>query len=355
MKIQNDLLEQESDKSGKQLSSLQTTINTLEQEKSNLEQEIKQEKQKQEELNVELEQKKQEISQLTQTCSQRDESISSLDQEIQEKSTLIASLQTEIHDLKQEQISLQEKSQQEVLEKSTKIQQFEKSIEDMQMEFKIAEKKNSRIAKDLRDQLLRERKNFEKQLQFANVSKPGNSVQVEKRPTQPTPLQMSSSTSSVATTYGPSSSVKSVKIVNLTEIPQEKLQEDINYLALQLGELQSEKWKLEEQVSTQTEQLKFLKEDVKKKEQIIKLHMMDTKLQGRGSSSSDKFKAEIKNQTEKKNTGIFGGLFGPDPKVLQEMVSKMEAVLEDTLLSNMQLKVRFTIKKIYNCRMMFPF
>jgi HSP20 family molecular chaperone IbpA len=43
-----------------------------------------------------------------------------------------------------------------------------KSIEDIQMEFKIAEKKNSRIAKDLRDQLLRERKNFEKQFADQN-------------------------------------------------------------------------------------------------------------------------------------------------------------------------------------------
>eukprot|EP01119_Soliformovum_irregulare_P017908 TRINITY_DN5395_c0_g1_i1.p1 TRINITY_DN5395_c0_g1~~TRINITY_DN5395_c0_g1_i1.p1 ORF type:complete len:130 (-),score=65.14 TRINITY_DN5395_c0_g1_i1:48-437(-) len=102
-----------------------------------------------------------------------------------------------------------------------------------------------------------------------------------------------------------------------------------------MGELQADKWHLEENNRHLEETIALMKSDAEKKEAIIRQHVLESAhRESRSTPQMDQTKADIKN---KKNSGLLGGLF-KDKQLQSEMHMRMEKVLEDTILKNMQLQ-----------------
>jgi len=164
-------------------------------------------------------------------------------------------------------------------------------------------------------------------------------------PTTPTPSRSSSFTSAIPSPSTPippsapsSSSATSTpteKPKKVTEVTVEVLQQDLNVLAVTLGQLQEDKWHLEEQIRLLKETIEVQKEDLERKETIIQHHLVSTtRPEGRATPAMELDKAE----RAKKNS-VMGSLFkGRQSPLEAEMAQKMEAVLEDTLLKNIQLQ-----------------
>lgn len=204
----------------------------------------------------------------------------------------------------------------------------------------------------MKDQVLKDRKNFDKQLQQFNSQMPGTpeKAHIRKSPSTPmlnppTPnsLANSSSSSSLngsqpATPLSASQSKSqitpssSARGASHNEISMEILQNDINSLATQVGTLQNAKWMLEEKVKLLEETVNIMNDDIRKKETIIKAYITEVKV-GRATPEMEK----VKMEKTKKGTGI-SGFFSAKNDFTLELTQKMEAVLEDTLLKNIQLQ-----------------
>jgi len=78
------------------------------------------------------------------------------------------------------------------------------------------------------------------------------------------------------------------------------------------------------------ESVKSLNEELNKKETIIRQGLMNLKTSGRTTQDMDFAKA--------KNASTFGSLFKSGPSITEEVYSKMESVLQETILKNIQLQ-----------------
>jgi hypothetical protein len=120
------------------------------------------------------------------------------------------------------------------------------------------------------------------------------------------------------------------------DLPPEDLQGEINTLVSIVGDLQSEKWKLEERVGNLEEHTQLLAQELEKKDTILKNHVLSTKVEGRATMEMD-----VHKQERSKKGGVMGSLFrGKGSELASEVTQKMETVLSETLLKNIQLQVK---------------
>jgi hypothetical protein len=226
-----------------------------------------------------------------------------------------------------------------------------------------------RQLKEIKDQLVKERKSFEKQMQMAQIqsmnpppsprgslglsldrpparSPSSNSLNNFERNSPPsTP---SSSTTSTPHSLTPSNSYNQLPLESLRlsnraslkeDISVQTLQQEINALVSTIGELQADKWKVEEKLNLLQETVQILKTDNEKKESIIKNYVVNTKVQGRTTPEMEAIKMERANKP-----GIMGSLFrGSQGNMPNDVMQKMTSVLEDTLLKNIQLQVQHNL------------
>ncbi|KAK5583060.1 hypothetical protein RB653_004650 [Dictyostelium firmibasis] len=109
-----------------------------------------------------------------------------------------------------------------------------------------------------------------------------------------------------------------------------QLRTDFEMMGKKLGELGTENYRLDERNRTLELRNKQLAEELEKKSNAIRLLVSKTQL---GKATSEEEKAK------KLKSGGFMGSFwrNNDPKIAAEMVEKMEVMLQENILKNMQL------------------
>src|SRR4051812_9243017 len=78
-------------------------------------------------------------------------------------------------------------------------------------------------------------------------------------------------------------------------------------------------------------EMERIQEDLKQKDLIIKGHILTSRVEGRSTPEMDQFREKIKK-------GSSSWLGRPKSADLVELNSKMEVILQDTLLKNIQLQ-----------------
>jgi hypothetical protein len=117
----------------------------------------------------------------------------------------------------------------------------------------------------------------------------------------------------------------------------EVLQEDINMLALDKGRLQTEKWNLEEKLKFLEEDMSKLKQQLEEKELLVKEYLQ---LKIMGKETAD-LVAKMNKPAQKGASGSFfgWGATAANPTLTEEVQQRMEAILQDTMIRNIQLQV----------------
>eukprot|EP01117_Protostelium_nocturnum_P004523 TRINITY_DN1632_c0_g1_i8.p1 TRINITY_DN1632_c0_g1~~TRINITY_DN1632_c0_g1_i8.p1 ORF type:complete len:940 (+),score=473.42 TRINITY_DN1632_c0_g1_i8:2953-5772(+) len=230
-------------------------------------------------------------------------------------------------------------------ESQKKATDMETAARDAQVEQKIIEKKMTRFEKDFKQQIIKERREYEKQIESltaqlvtANSGATRPVTQLAKAGrmnSSPNLMQnnnsaLSNSVMSMPLTYQP---LPESKPSNPTQtalgVTVDVLQDDINSLAMEKGKLIIEKISLEEQLRVSQDELEKLKAESAGKEILIREYVLKSKIDGRAEE------VEV-NKSEKKGFWGFGGAREKD--LDQERVVRMEAVLQDTMLRNIQLQ-----------------
>jgi len=113
---------------------------------------------------------------------------------------------------------------------------------------------------------------------------------------------------------------------------EELLRRDLDTALTRVGQLGEDKWKLEEKARFLEENLALVNQDLVRKTQVIQHYVSKTK---------QTVTPEQLEKANKKQSGIRGTLMraGHDQQDLSiELLTKMEAVLEETVLKNIQLQ-----------------
>ncbi|KAN0045311.1 hypothetical protein ACTA71_005688 [Dictyostelium dimigraforme] len=109
-----------------------------------------------------------------------------------------------------------------------------------------------------------------------------------------------------------------------------QLRTDFELMGKKLGELGTENYRLDERNRTLELKNKQLTEELEKKSNAVRLLVSKTQL---GKATSEEEKAK-----KLKSGGLMGSFWrNNDPKIAAEMVEKMEVMLQENLLKNMQL------------------
>ncbi|EGG23904.1 hypothetical protein DFA_06042 [Cavenderia fasciculata] len=285
----------------------------------------------------------------------------------------------ELDSIKSQYSSLQEK-----------VGKLEVQLADSETERKIAEKKNIRMIKDLKSELSKERSSVNLLSQSSSnvpntpTQSPmmSQSVGSVSLPTTPlsTPLKSHQRTlsrgtepflsSSPSKLNNPQFMVKSSSVNNLDYHQQQQIQQqyqqqlqqqmqyqqqqqltsstsssssftsqsvndngnlkmDLEVLGKKLGDLGTEKYKLEERIRTLEENVLILNQELDKKNKVVRFYISKTQL-GKATSIDEKAKR------------LKGGASGSfwrnnDPQLVGEMVEKMEIMLQENILKNIQL------------------
>lgn len=124
---------------------------------------------------------------------------------------------------------------------------------------------------------------------------------------------------------------------------EEILRRDLDTSLTMVGKLGEDKWKLEEKARFLEENLALVNEDLVRKTKVIQYYVNKTKL----VVTQDQVEKERTNS--RKQTGVRGTLLraGNDQELSIELLSKMEAVLEETVLRNVQLQVLFIFNLLF--------
>jgi len=105
------------------------------------------------------------------------------------------------------------------------------------------------------------------------------------------------------------------------------MKRDVELLGKKVGELGEDKWKLEEKIRFLEENIGLLNEEIEKKSKVTQYLI-----------SKRNINLNEINMNSRK-AGMVGSLFRTSDQTLAaEMVAKMEAVLEETVLKNIQLQ-----------------
>ncbi|KAH9500810.1 GRIP1-associated protein 1 [Bulinus truncatus] len=218
------------------------------------------------------------------------------------------------------------------------IDDLKQEIKDMEDEKKVHEKKGITMIKDLKRQLHAERKRAEKlQSKLQEVlSEETNKNVVDLFRTPDSDIQETSSLSSWgaaasglskdSVASGPQSPTSGVN----SQDSESSTKDEISDLFRRIGQLQQEKWSLEEKVSHLETSNACMAEDLLKKTSIIEHYVMNSRTGPRHSNShEDKLTLKkvmdlVKNIDHTQHT--------------QDMNKKLQSMLEETLTKNMHLQ-----------------
>lgn len=210
-------------------------------------------------------------------------------------------------------------------------------VADAKVQAQLTNKKLQKQVKELKSMLKREKKLREK-LEMGGVDSSSNRLSVE---IPPSPSKSFSSSSRKS-----ESDFSTSQTGDTTSINEDKevLQKENNILLQRVAELQTWKWRLEEKVRLLTEQNYRIGDELEKKAKIIQhFTLQNVKLGlGRSTPEFDIAKSELARKGEKKGS-FMGSLFGkqksvPQSKVSVDAFNKMQQVMEEALLHNIQLQ-----------------
>ncbi|PRP87219.1 trichohyalin [Planoprotostelium fungivorum] len=284
------------------------------------------------------------VAERDQLVKERDELLS--DQSVNRQDIETAHLQIEELSSRGEEMEQKMKQMEEELKDSIeKKEQAEIALKDSITEQRIAEKKQAQFQKDLKQQTVKERREYEKriedlsaELQLATTTAPKDPrLQLAKG------NRMMSSTPNLHSTLSNSNNSSPEmrpKLFDASVISPpapmtslvDVLQDDITALAMEKGKLISDKVALEEKLRNSEDEIQKLSAELSNKETIIRDFVAKSKVTGRASEEMDK------DTTAKvtRSSGFWG--FGRDKDLDQERYNRMEAVLQDTMLRNIQLQ-----------------
>ncbi|KYQ94474.1 hypothetical protein DLAC_04773 [Tieghemostelium lacteum] len=225
-------------------------------------------------------------------------------------------------------------------------------IEDAETEKKIAEKKNLKMIKDLKMELSKERENLSQSFNGISLSATNNSQSLPSSPMlsksassvslpttpQMTPLSVGSGggltpKSQVGTPHKThhqrSLSMNPNLLVNQPPVNIEQLKHDFELMGKKLGEMGNEKYKLEEKIRSLETNVTSLNQELDKKTKVVRFYISKTQL-GRATTEDEKSK--------RMKGGVLGSFWrNNDPNIVAEMVEKMETMLQENILKNIQL------------------
>eukprot|EP01132_Coremiostelium_polycephalum_P005309 gene5309-6614_t len=354
--------------------SLNEKFNKLNTEKAELDRQHKDLEKSISELEKELEQLKSINQTLESNCTTIQEKLNEKSQEFDQQSHQLAQLQEEMKLAQEKLVVFDENSakieqllqQTEQLEQSSqklqsqldlllpeneklkldyeescqKITKLEVTVADMETEKKISDKKNLKTIKDLKMELSKERDSVNSLSQSANnipttpisLSVSSGSVSLPTTPTM-TPIQSGrhhhhQRTQSVDH-YTLNPPRTPTKLQPSMSSPNIYNQHDIDIMGRKLGELGTENYKLEEKNRVLEEKVKVLLDELDKKTKVVRFYISKTQL-GRATSEDEK--------TRRLKGGATGSFWrNNDPKIVAEMVEKMDTLLQETVLKNIQL------------------
>eukprot|EP01133_Synstelium_polycarpum_P015747 gene15747-18710_t len=122
---------------------------------------------------------------------------------------------------------------------------------------------------------------------------------------------------------------KNTKLSPAKKDNTESFRVDIEIMGKKLGELGTEKYKLEEKIRTLEQNVFLLNQELEKKNTVVRLFVSKTQL-GKATTTDEKSK-RLKG-------GVLGSFWrNNDPKIVAEMVEKMETMLQEYILKSVQL------------------
>jgi len=118
---------------------------------------------------------------------------------------------------------------------------------------------------------------------------------------------------------------------------------DISVMGMKLGKLQEDNFMLEDMVSKLKTEVRTLKKESNKKSRVILNQAKSLQISGRSTMEMDMAKMQRERNKQKTDaSSIFGNLFGNDQQdqleVQKEMNTKLNSVLEVTLMKNVSLQ-----------------
>lgn len=293
------------------------------------------------------------VAELSSNLSQEQASRTKFETLAEENGKELQILKEESEKFKSELISVKEELEQKskLLEESLKqVEELKTAIEDQKVEFDLSRKKEQRLIKELRDELTKEKKLRESSSQLPTVlssERNSQTLSTESLPITPSPkpIQRVIPTSNNNTLQVPStkhgltehSRSSSSSSLATADLPSgEVLQEEMNQLIQMLTTLQMEKEHLELKVRELTDSVDHLKQDVAQKELVIHKHILETKVEGRSTPEMEN--ERIKKA--KKLNGNFLKVLGNRKieSITLEGYQKMETILQETILKNIQLQ-----------------
>ncbi|EGC37206.1 hypothetical protein DICPUDRAFT_150223 [Dictyostelium purpureum] len=347
----------------KRIEEMEKQIGDLEKEKETLESTSQAQKNKGEEdqneierLSAELKEKETLISQQENEIKEKTERLvdfEKIQEELSNVKESLSSTETKFTEVSERLAALE--PQYEIVktnydEACLKITKLEVSLVDAETEKKISEKKNIKMIKDLKMELSQSRDSIS-QLSQSSSNIGGVSGQVT--PTAPSPsLQRSAGSVSLPTTPNvtpvPSRHQRTISTGSAFQLStqpnaspikpphpssahysESTLRNDLETLGRKLGELGSENYKLEEKNRTLEQTNQMLLQEIDKKSKVVRFYISKTQL-GRATTEDEK--------TKRLKGGITGSFWrNNDPKIVAEMVEKMEVMLQENILKNMQL------------------
>jgi len=216
---------------------------------------------------------------------------------------------------------------------------------DMETEFKIQDRKSQRMIKELKAELQKERTTIGRSASSEQLAPPSpGTTPRHTPPLSPVPLNstpppsLTPRTSRQFTETINSLPLLSSSLSNM-ELSQNAMEEvlrrDLEQALTMVGRLGEEKWKLEEKARYLEENLSSLNEDLVRKTEVIRYYVSKTKQ----VVTAEHLAAD--KEKHRRQSGVLGTLMrsGADSQELSvEILSKMESVLEETVLKNIQLQ-----------------
>eukprot|EP00026_Physarum_polycephalum_P000838 Phypoly_transcript_00839.p1 GENE.Phypoly_transcript_00839~~Phypoly_transcript_00839.p1 ORF type:complete len:778 (-),score=163.95 Phypoly_transcript_00839:79-2412(-) len=226
---------------------------------------------------------------------------------------------------------------------NAQVSQLQTEKDDLITEHKIEERKSQRMIKELKSELQKERTSISRSVSLEQMPSvppsPAANTNRHSPPMSPIPLTPPMPTtprlnkqqaSTVNTLPLLTSSVGNMELSASTM--EELLRRDLDTALTMVGKLGEDKWKLEEKTRFLEENLALVNEDLVRKSKVIQYYVTKTK---------QTVTPEQLEKTNKKQSGIRGTLLRAgmhDQELSVELLTKMEAVLEETVLKNIQIQ-----------------
>jgi len=229
------------------------------------------------------------------------------------------------------------------------VHQLHTDKADLETEFKIQDRKSQRMVKELKAELQKERSttSLARSSSMDHLSSIPGSPAISPRhsppPMSPVPLTPPPRSMQKLTRQGSeainSLSLLSASVANM-ELSQATMEEilrrDLDAALTKVGDLGEEKWRLEEKARFLEENLGSLNEELVRKTGVIQYYVTKTKQ----NVPSEHLTPE-RDKSNRRQSGVLGSLMrsGHDNQELSaELLTKMQAVMEETLLKNVQLQ-----------------